>query len=253
MIITKVLLCTVIKQITGLLFRLKKITLIIYPGGHSSLLYHHPTGDGINYEDILINVAEENGVITIDGETSDEYIIRVKSFSQPTGVSAAGAEDGFTSEYRDQDDLIIMNVKGTNFTITIDGLEGYGPNPDPITNLVVYDDENAIDWSIQKNLQSGELQYGDRDYQFVSPLPGVAESERDWWIRTANDSKGYTEDVLATFRVNFDTDVYIAHDDRITDKPLWLSDWENTGEDLNNNEPILVYIKRPLYPDQRSP
>jgi exo-poly-alpha-galacturonosidase len=102
-----------------------------------------------------------------------------------------------------------------------------------ITNLSVKDSANSADWSIQSNLQVGNLQYGDRTFSLTAVPTSVAGNE---WIRTANDSKAYTTDPLVTFTVTSNVDVYVAHNDSIGTKPSWMSGWTDTGENIVNNE-----------------
>lgn len=118
----------------------------------------------------------------------------------------------------------------------------YTPTPGPtstpggavvISNLVVNDTANAANWSIQSNIQSGNTQFGDRAYAFTSVPASVAGSN---WIRTANSSKAYTGDPLVTFTISRNADVYVAHDDRISPKPSWMSGWTDTGDNIVNNE-----------------
>jgi polygalacturonase len=101
-----------------------------------------------------------------------------------------------------------------------------------ITDLVIYDSENAQDWSIQSNLQIGDILFGDRDYTIMTiPEKYIGVD----WIRSANDSKGYESDPLVSFRISDSANVIIAFDDRLTIRD-WLSDWTDTGEDMTNNE-----------------
>jgi hypothetical protein len=99
-------------------------------------------------------------------------------------------------------------------------------------------------WSIRENLQSGDVLYGDRTYA-IAELP--ASLKGSVWIRTANDSSSL-ETVgsdLATFKIDKDADVYIAHLDGITPKPDWLSSWvKETASDmfiLTNESPAQRY------------
>ncbi len=101
-----------------------------------------------------------------------------------------------------------------------------------ITDLVVYDSENAQDWSIQSNLQIGDVLFGDRDYTIVT-IPGKYIGIE--WIRSANDSKGYEGNPLVSFRILDSANVIIAFDDRLTIRD-WLSDWTDTGDDITNSE-----------------
>ena len=113
-----------------------------------------------------------------------------------------------------------------------------------ITNLAVQDAANAADWSIQSNLQTGNVQYGDRVFTLSTVPSAVAGSE---WIRTANDSKTFTGATLVTFTVTSDADVYVAHNDSITTKPAWLSaanGWTDSGANLVNSEPRTFSLFR---------
>lgn len=217
-----------------------KITLNIYPGGTSSFLYHHPTGDGIAYDDIEIEVDEPGETIDVssDGQHVYAYILRIKSFTEPDSVTAdgAGAFDWF---YREGDHLIIAYLKGAQATVTVDGLEGYPLEKDLIADLVVNDTANAGDWSIRNNLGVGDEQYGDRGYAFTL-VPGLVAGAQ--WIRTANDSKVYTGEV-ADFVLGADATVYIAHDERIGQKPDWLDDWTSLGDVLQNDEQVPVQFR----------
>jgi hypothetical protein len=114
------------------------------------------------------------------------------------------------------------------------------PSTGLISNLSVKDTSNAANWSIRTNLQVGDTQYGDRNFKLTTVPSLVRGSE---WIRTANSSKSYTSSPLVTFSVNNNVTVYVAHDDRISTKPSWLSSsqgWSNTGVALVNDESIPV-------------
>ena len=228
------------------------ITLNIYPEGQSEFLFHNPTGDGTLCSDIKIEVDEIAGSIhvyeiplddrhlddetgePICGETKASYgfILRVKSFAKPNVVTASGADD-FKWFYRPEDDRIMVCVRGKDFTINISDLYGYGL----ISNLEVNDSENENDWSIQYNLSLGDKQYGDRNYAFTV-VPDIVAGEQ--WIRTANDSKTYTDDEVASFTLGADATVYIAHDERFADRPDWLGDWAPISDFLQNDEQTPV-------------
>ena len=101
-----------------------------------------------------------------------------------------------------------------------------------ITDLIVYDSENAQDWSIQSNLQVGDALFGDRDFTIVTAPEQYVGLD---WIRTANNSKGYEGNPLVSFRIADSADVIIAFDDRLTVRD-WLSDWTDTGDEITNSE-----------------
>ena len=55
------------------------------------------------------------------------------------------------------------------------------------------------------------------------------------WIRPIikNPRKpDYSVDPIATFKVTADAEVFVAHDERIAQKPDWLKEWADTGESL---------------------
>jgi len=101
-----------------------------------------------------------------------------------------------------------------------------------VSGLQVRDTANAAGWAVMGNLQLGAVQYGDRAYTLSgisTPMLGSA------WIRTANLSRSFTADPVATFSINQTANVYVAIDTRTT-APAWMSGWTNTGQTLVNNE-----------------
>src|SRR5262249_28446581 len=68
-----------------------------------------------------------------------------------------------------------------------------------ITNLSVKDTTHAASWSIQSNLRSGNVQYGDASTTITSVPASLAGAE---WIRTANASTAYTGNPTVTFSIN---------------------------------------------------
>lgn len=120
------------------------------------------------------------------------------------------------------------------------------PNPTPsdvpgslISNLVVYDTANAAGWSVQTNLQTGNVQYSDRIYTLDSIGTLVTGTQ---WIRTANASRGYPTSPVATFTLTSGATVYIAWDDRFTNRPSWMAGYTDTGQNIINSEPVTFSI-----------
>jgi len=64
-----------------------KTSVLIYPDGNSEYLYHKPLGEGIEYEDILIQY--NNDVITVNAENEDSYIFLVKTNIKPVNISGS--------------------------------------------------------------------------------------------------------------------------------------------------------------------
>lgn len=132
--------------------------------------------------------------------------------------------------------IIVKEVSGGTPTPTPTPAPTPTPTPpttDLITNLDINDSNNAADWSILSNLQINDLVFGDRTYTFDTIPTTVLGCD---WISTANDSRSYTGNTLATFKVNADSDVYIAHNDLITTKPSWMSDYTDAGENITADD-----------------
>ncbi|QNU66057.1 pectate lyase [Ruminiclostridium herbifermentans] len=113
-----------------------------------------------------------------------------------------------------------------------------------IKSLLVNDSTNAADWSIQSNLQVGDLVFGDRTVKFISMPDFLIGSE---WIRTACDSKMFTS-TEATFVPNIPITCYVGLDTRITSIPSWLSGWTNIGETFDNDGAVTFQIYMKSFP-----
>lgn len=117
---------------------------------------------------------------------------------------------------------------------------GCGPMSPPVgnvANLQVSDGANSANWSVQSNLQVGNVVYGDRAFS-VASLPAALVGGN--WIRAANSSKDFVGNPLATFSVIAASDVYIAFDNRAA-LPAWIdASWADTGTDLTTSESGVV-------------
>ena len=138
----------------------------------------------------------------------------------------------------------VLHIPGLGF----DGLVGYSPiamAKNAIGMAIACEEygakffANGSDWSIQQNLQNGDVVSGDRTYAFTSVPSQLLGAE---WIRTACDSKKYVDTKEeATFTVGADAHIYIGMDTRVG-TPNWLAGWEKT--DLactDNGNPIVTY------------
>lgn len=106
-----------------------------------------------------------------------------------------------------------------------------------IKALAVNDTENSGDWSIQQNLQAGDVVYGDRTYKFTQVPQELTGCE---WIRTACDSKIYSADE-ASFTAKSDITVYTGLDTRAASIPDWLKGWTFTGKTLISDNSSVEY------------
>ena len=104
-----------------------------------------------------------------------------------------------------------------------------------INNLMV-NNQNLSGANYQTALlQEGENVYVDRGYTFTSVPDSLLNQE---FIRTANDDKSSSgDDPFITFQVDQNVTVCVGHDNRITNKPNWLTSFEDTGEDIQTDDP----------------
>jgi len=102
-----------------------------------------------------------------------------------------------------------------------------------LSGLTVNDSANAINWSIQSNLQVGAQIYGDRTYTLAT-LPATLAGAA--WVRVANASKTVTADPLVTFTISQAATVYLAVDTRTGKRPWMDASWGDTGTALTDDE-----------------
>ncbi|KKI93691.1 pectinesterase [Bacillus sp. SA1-12] len=128
-------------------------------------------------------------------------------------------------------------------------------NGDIMRNVRINDNSsngnvNEANWSVQKNLQIGDMVAGDRMtgskvYRFQS-IPDELKGME--WIRTAVGSRSATSEDLVSFYLTADADVYVAHDSRITDKPEWLLNfYEDTGKRVQDDQPVEYTLYKKHY------
>ena len=109
-----------------------------------------------------------------------------------------------------------------------------------IQNLKINDAENAADWSVKSNFQSGTVIYGDRDITASSVPASLKGAE---YICSACDSKLYT-DSLGSFKAGADMTVYAAVDSRVNANLAWLKSWTKTGESITTSNGVTLEIFR---------
>jgi alpha-glucosidase (family GH31 glycosyl hydrolase) len=97
-----------------------QITVLIYPQGKSSFVFHRPLGEGTAYENVAIAADGATGAVTVAGTTSASYRLRVKSLQAPSAVTGA---DMWSYDATNQ--VVIADKQGAAFTVTIAGLKGY--------------------------------------------------------------------------------------------------------------------------------
>jgi large repetitive protein len=152
--------------------------------------------------------------------------------------SAATLLDVLTTQNSNARHGVVAGLSATQLSQLVAYLQQIDGSVDPITvasigALSVLDTANAIDWSVQANLQSGAQQFGDRAFT-IAALPSALAGGA--WLRSANDSKSFTGNPLVSFSLNQPADVFITLDDRVTAVPAWLAGWSNTGLKMRNSE-----------------
>ena len=97
-----------------------KLTVIIYPYKESSVKYNIPSGEGLAYNPIIIDVNEKTGEIRLISEVKSDVIIRVKSFTKPTSITGADSW-----RYDSVKRLIHIHTSKRDVKLKINGLAGY--------------------------------------------------------------------------------------------------------------------------------
>ena len=166
------------------------------------------------------------GVITIDTATAQRIYVAGRFNVQyqivqtgqgfdwtDTGLTLASTQGGFMSEIFSKNFLAGQislpplnsgSIVAVNTPIIPD-------NTVVISGLHVNDTAHASGWSVQQNLQAGNILFGDRTYTISSLASAYAGAQ---WIRTAEDSKFYTGNPMATFTISKPTTMYLAVDKR---------------------------------------
>jgi Big-like domain-containing protein len=90
-------------------------------------------------------------------------------------------------------------------------------------------------------LDVGKAVYIDRSYKYTT-VPTNYSGQN--YILTKNNDKLSTGNAFLNFDVNVNVTVYVAHDIRISPKPIWLGNWVDTGEVLKTSDTTLrLYSK----------
>ncbi len=85
-------------------------------------------------------------------------------------------------------------------------------------------------------LDVGKDVYVDRAFTYTTVPAAYVGLD---YLQTANNDKASTGAAFVTFDVSQDVTVYVAHDDRITTKPAWLSAFVDTGDNLVTSDTTL--------------
>lgn len=95
-------------------------------------------------------------------------------------------------------------------------------------------------YSVQSSLANGRKAYIDRSYTYGNVPSSIQKAA---YIMTANDDKNRTGWQFISFDVDRDVVVYVAHDDRVADKPDWMASFSDTGMILDTDVSMSLYKK----------
>jgi fibronectin type 3 domain-containing protein len=144
---------------------------------------------------------------------------------------------------------------GVSYTLTVNNIKDRASTPNVIaanaqatyifvaqlviSNLTV---ASGLNYEVVKDgLQTGAVVYIDRSYT-CSSVPALVQGAT--YIKTANNDKGSSGTSFLTFGVNQDVIVYVAHDDRISTKPSWISSFSDTGDNLVTTDTTFsIFVK----------
>ncbi|MBD3749288.1 MAG: hypothetical protein IE931_07325 [Sphingobacteriales bacterium] len=93
-----------------------KTTLLIFPDGMSKKTFYKPNGEGIDYTPVKIEVNQSNGLIKINSEQSQEWILRVSANEAPKAVIGS---DSWS--YDQLNHVIIIHKTGSDIQISVKG------------------------------------------------------------------------------------------------------------------------------------
>lgn len=119
--------------------------------------------------------------------------------------------------------------------------------PEPISGVLVQNlnvtDTTRSAWSIDTDLRTGDLVFGDRDVVWRSIPAGLLGGEA---IVTACDAKNAAGDNLAAFTAGADMTVWIALDQRVEAVPAWMADYQKSSLTMENNKDVVfdLYSRR---------
>lgn len=182
---------------------------------------------------------------TIDYSILNRYILEViDSFPIQDGLKKADVNgDGKVNSA----DAVFMGRYLLEIIDKFPVEENSDPHPDrqSIKNLNVYETENKNNWRIMNNLSVGQKAFGDREYT-ISYVP--QELVGADWIQPAMNSRSNTSlNNYASFEVETDGYVFIAHSDRVLVKPYWLSEYEKSSLTIKVRESDTVERTMTVY------
>ncbi|WP_447964756.1 PKD domain-containing protein [Nitrospira sp. Ecomares 2.1] len=224
-------------------------SVIIQPEGGSGPVNQAPNGvinTPSGTQSILIGQALTFTGTGTDPDSNTPFTHRW-TFGSGSGLADRTVEDPgsvtfntagvFTVTYTVTDALGLADPTPATIQVTVSST----PPPSSLTlsNLTVASGQTYV--VPASGLQAGGTVYIDRAYTFTT-VPSSVQGAT--YIRTANNDKAATNAAFLSFTVNQPVSVYVAHGDRITSKPSWLSTFSDTGTNLVTSDATFSLFVR---------
>jgi hypothetical protein len=160
----------------------------------------------------------------------------------PSAIDPDGDALAFTyTGWMTSDSYVTVSGDAGTHTVTVSVSDGILTDSQVVTITVVEKDKEPLGISnltvasgetyeiVENGLQNGAVVYIDRGHTY-STVPTWLQGTT--YINTANKDKTSSAASFISFDVNQDVIVYVAHDDRITMKPSWMTPFTDIGDDL---------------------
>lgn len=175
---------------------------------------------------------------------SSNYVYRALSADQAKNYCTAYSGAQSTSANMMHSAFSAAGYRSANFISAPDTTmepEVIEPLSSRLISDLIVNDATRKSWSIDSDLQTSDLVFGDRDVTWTT-LP--AELIGGEAIITACDAKNSSGDALATFKAAADMNVWIALDNRVENVPAWMADFTKSNLTAQNNKDVIFELYR---------
>ncbi|WP_447964781.1 right-handed parallel beta-helix repeat-containing protein [Nitrospira sp. Ecomares 2.1] len=191
-------------------------------------------GDRISSKPSWLSTFTDTGTNLVTSDAT--FSLFVRAFPAGTITLGGNASGGCCSMYSV---IVKSGSGGTTTTPTTTTPTTTSSSSLSISNLAVASGQTYV--VPTSGLQTGGTVYRDRSYTFKT-VPSSVQGAA--YIQTANTDKAATNSNFLSFRVNQPVSVYVAHGDRISSKPSWLSSFTDTGANLVTSDATFSLFVR---------
>lgn len=206
------------------------------PNGNYTMKAWVKSTGGQNSAMIYVRGAGDDKIVNVNKKMNNWTEVAIDNINVTNGTVQIGIySDANAGNWLMADDFTLIG----NGVVTSPVIE---PDPIPdgklIKSLMVNDNDNYSDWSIQPELNNNTEVFGDRAFKFTSVPEKLIGAE---WIRTACDSKKFKSDE-ASYIAGKDITAFVGLDTRVEPVPSWLGDWTKTDMTLvDDGNPVVTY------------